>query len=252
MIGARSRGEIVNAWLKRPVDHQYTVEDLVDDSLMDGFFQDVGGFSLLCGKLRRGRPDGILPLAIVSNRSPETAAAQWILEGPGEVHGLSNSAFRDPWPKVRMGTELLSRTIEESVASQEPEDRLTRRLFDVLSHDTLPARKENDTLEAYLKQLRHSIFIPVIRADVSTTSAHETAPTPRSESLEGQVPAAASISPEKRAASPVYGTQKQTIILVNHSGRVTYLERTLFEEQARPVPAERRDRKFSFDISGWE
>ena len=203
----------------------------------------------------------MLPLAVVSNRSPKPASPQWILEGPDEVQGLSNSAFLDPWPKVRIGTELLSRTIQESVASRDPEDRLVRRLFDVLSHDTLPARTENDTFEAYLKQLRHSIFIPVIQADVSMPSAYSATPAPRSESLESPSAVAAppppspppppSTSPNKQAASTVYGTQKQTIILVNHSGRVTYVERTLFEENARPAPAERRDRKFSFDISGW-
>ena len=50
------------------------------------------------------------------------------------------------------------------------------------------------------------------------------------------------------SGKPVYGTQKQTIILVDQQGRVTFVERTLWDERAERVEPGKGDRWFEFDI----
>ncbi|RPA79272.1 DUF833-domain-containing protein [Ascobolus immersus RN42] len=51
--------------------------------------------------------------------------------------------------------------------------------------------------------------------------------------------------------STVYGTQKQTVILIDHDGHVTYVERTLFDEDAKPLAKGEADVREEFDIEGW-
>ena len=46
----------------------------------------------------------------------------------------------------------------------------------------------------------------------------------------------------------LYGTQKQTVILVGYDGRVRYFERTLYEDDARATEIHRRDRSYEFVI----
>lgn len=46
----------------------------------------------------------------------------------------------------------------------------------------------------------------------------------------------------------LYGTQKQTVILVGHDGRVKYFERTLYEDDARATEIHKRDQSFEFVI----
>lgn len=51
----------------------------------------------------------------------------------------------------------------------------------------------------------------------------------------------------------VYGTQKQTVILVDRSGKLKYVERTLYDGNASWVGGEEgRDVVCEFEIEGWE
>lgn len=49
----------------------------------------------------------------------------------------------------------------------------------------------------------------------------------------------------------MYGTQRQTVLLVDWDGNVTYVERALWDEQGRPVPRGEGDAIFRFKIEGF-
>ncbi len=53
------------------------------------------------------------------------------------------------------------------------------------------------------------------------------------------------------ATTGCYGTHKQIVILVDKAGKMFYLERTLFDNDARPVELGKGDRSFEFQIEGW-
>jgi len=49
-----------------------------------------------------------------------------------------------------------------------------------------------------------------------------------------------------------YGTREQTVILVSREdGRVIHAERTLWNEEAEPIPEEKREIREEFVIEGW-
>ena len=54
-----------------------------------------------------------------------------------------------------------------------------------------------------------------------------------------------------KGLSGVYGTQKQTVVLVDHQGRVTFVERSLYDTDAQPIDETERDKWFDFDIESW-
>ncbi|TKA27473.1 hypothetical protein B0A49_13599, partial [Cryomyces minteri] len=161
--GVRSRGGIVNAFLTTPPDSQETTEQFAKRLVEEEGVKDVGGFSLVFGRVRSPtsrRNDG---LAIVSNRTPNVQGLTWIANKPGLVHGLSNSHYGDQtWPKVVRGQRLLEERVRESAEADEDRESLIRHLFDLLHTDTLPSPKNGEDLEVYLRQLRNSIFIPAI------------------------------------------------------------------------------------------
>lgn len=333
--------------------------------LESGTLRGVGGFSLLCGTLRPDpkRKGKLQPLAVISNRTEERDAgveshALWIGGSPkeeagmkgkdkvvdGETHGLSNSLFDDPWPKVEIGRQLLDEVVFRSVEDGVDEAELVERLMEVLSHDTLPKIGKGDSYETEIGALVHSVFIPPFDAAVErstetkageqekdeineptagmksqppdhinvaqpapTTPAPVPGPsspccgvstpppgarTPSSSSAQHTkktIPlvnvalANASFSSNPRVeadhicATPtllthphhrvpnveleeevkksprVYGTQTQTVILVDKGGRLKYVERRLWDEDAKPVEEEMgRDRVVEFKIEGWE
>jgi uncharacterized protein with NRDE domain len=49
--------------------------------------------------------------------------------------------------------------------------------------------------------------------------------------------------------SEAYGTQKQTIILVDHDGTATYVEKTLYDNHGRPTTNDIQ--QYEFEIEGW-
>ncbi|KAF1352528.1 NRDE protein-domain-containing protein [Delphinella strobiligena] len=238
--GLKSRGAMVNSFLTQPPDSVETTEEFAKRLVEEVGVTDVGGFSLVFGRLApfesaKGRKG----LAIVSNRSEHVGDVTWVAEGPGEVHGLSNSFFGDrSWPKVVQGERKLERLVRENVEAKAGKQDLIDRLVGLLSLNTLPKRKEGEDWDTYLYQLRNSILIPKIGGeDIESKAADSIAAADSKEEV------------VVISGNGHYATQKQTVILVDKKGTVTFIEKTLYDEDCRPL--ENSKEEFTFDIEGW-
>jgi uncharacterized protein with NRDE domain len=244
--GRRSRGAVVNSYLKTAPESHVSTED-VAQKLIDEGLDGIGGFSLLFGQLRNPetlREKERFGLAIVSNRSEDIRDVAWLCKEPGETHALSNAHYGDTtWPKVVHGEGMVEDGVKESYSNKETKEQLIDRLLDVLSVDTLPRQKVGEEWDIYLNQLRNSVFVPPIGSDSleARKSADEIAGS------SGTPNGTAIFNP----TSGVYGTQKQTVILVDKSGKTTFFERTLIDEAGKQIPAGKGDRRFDFAIEGW-
>ena len=225
---------MVNAFLTQPADSPHGTKEFVQD-LVDGEgLKDVGGFSLVCGKVGE-------PLAVISNRTPDVEGTAWIARDRGETIGLSNAAFSNrSWPKVSKGEALLSSAIEQDLSGQRSQISLIEKLWRILDDDTLPRKPKGFPWSAYVQELRKSIFIPAIGGEGADYSRVE------------DLAAVAKAAETNDDVSDMYGTQKQTVVLVDHQGRVTFIERTLYDGSGKATAAPDRDRAFHFDIEGWK
>lgn len=215
----KSRGGIVNAYLSLPPHGTESPEDFTKGLIGGMGINDVGGFSLLFGRLVRSVESGSLELKelnVVSNRTASPEDIVRIKQPDGDVHGLSNSHYGDiSWPKIVHGEQLLKQAIHGNLKRQHGDDVFVEHLFDVLSVDTMPKRREDDDWPTYARQLRNSIFIPPVRDEKVGT----------------------------------YGTQKQSVVLINKNGKATFVEKTLFDEQGSRVEDGGAERRFTFDIA---
>ena len=214
---------MVTAWLTAAVDE--STPEFVQRMMAGDGVKGVGGFSLLCGKLRKRNEHELEPLAIISNRCESVGHVPWIAGQRGEVYGLSNTSFADPdvWPKVELGRKMVRQAVEEAVG----EEDLVNKLYDVLDTNTLP-EQDGKEFEEYLYELRKSIFIP----SIGSVAPIEQPPNPN-------------------AMTGIYGTQRQTIILVDWEGKVTFRERSLWDVMGNPIERGKGDMKFEFNIEGW-
>lgn len=254
----KSRGGIINAFLTSPPTQRETPQEFAGRLIHDVGVNDVGGFSMLFGELRPASPKtGTFPgLSILSNRSASAESITQIATNIGETHGLSNSHFGDTsWPKVVHGEELLRRAVQNNVEQcergEDDESGFIKTLFDVLSVDALPRRKEGEGWDTYVLQMRNSILIPPVYGpsvdnkaapDIATADATTNGIAKLNVSDDQQLAAVAPGS---------YGTQKQTVILVDQEGRVVFTERTLYGERGNATPGKEGERRFEFDIEGW-
>jgi uncharacterized protein with NRDE domain len=245
--GRRSRGAVVNSFLKTRPDSPQTTEEVAEQLIKEGV-DGIGGFSLLFGRLRdpekkaqRAEKPG---LSIVSNRSTDVHDITWLCQGGGETHALSNSHYGDQtWPKVVHGEQMVEDGVKESHAASETKETLINRLLDILSVDTLPRQQVGEEWDVYLNHMRKSIFVPAIGND----KLEERKDSDAIRAANGTPNSTTVINP----TSGVYGTQKQTVILVDRNGKTTFLERTLFDEAGNTVPKGKGDKRFDFDIEGW-
>lgn len=261
ITGQRSRGAVVNDWLS--ASSSQTVSNFVTSIIADGGTRGVGGFSLICGKLRRSGERELAPLAILSNKAENPDEIPWIASARGQTVGLSNAAFDAPfeWPKVRKGKALLEDAIKEAVKRELKEEELVQSLLKMMEQDDLP-RDEGMRFEDYLKELQQSIFIPPLgdqehraamakmtaQADNAGNETREAVYTLPDEVLDPE--------PSQQSTPPVfntgmYGTQRQTVILVDWEGNVTYTERALYSETGQVIPKGKGDMTFRFGIEGW-
>ncbi|KAI9729613.1 MAG: hypothetical protein M1818_008460 [Claussenomyces sp. TS43310] len=256
--GQRSRGGMVTAWMTAPVDE--TTTEFVHRLLSGEGVKGVGGFSLVCGKLRKhfvGNQKELEPMAIVSNRSGIADEVPWIGGKRNEVYGLSNTSYDDPepWPKVEMGKEKLLQVVDETVQNQLSEEELVARLYDILDTDTLPLQSGED-FEEYIYHLRKSIFIP------SIGSADPVSQIPKAEDIAAAEPLTnghkdldlREFAPAANQAgmSGIYGTHRQTIMLVKWDGTVSLRERALWDDEGNPIPRGKADMAFEFKVEGWD
>jgi uncharacterized protein with NRDE domain len=239
----KSRGAIPNAFLTVSPDRKESPQDFARRLIEEVGVQDVGGFSLVFGELRREMKG----LSIISNRSASAEDVVTIGEKAGETHGLSNSHFGDlSWPKVVRGEALLKEAIQADAqrgGGGEPE-KFVESLFDILSVDLLPKRKQGEDWDTYVTQMRNSILIPPV-GGISAQS--QPADTMASGKTGIDTPDHNNIQVREFG----YGTQKQTIILVDKEGSVKFVERTLYDEVGRPVEKSEGQREFEFEIEGW-
>lgn len=249
----RSRGAIPIAWLQTPPAADESTAEFAQRLVDDGALKHVGGFSLLYGRLQdvvkrskhaeatNGDTANNKGLAIISNRTPDAHGLIWLAAEPGATHALSNSHYGDnSWPKIVAGEAALRDAVAANAAADdEPQDALLDRLFAVLSADTMPRERNGEGWDVYLRQLRNSIFIPGIGHDAEM--AHKPA----------DAVAAATAADAVNATSGIYGTQKQTVVLVDWEGKVTFVERTLYDGEGRPVEKGKGDRRFDFQVEDW-
>lgn len=267
VMGTKSRGAMVTAWLG--ASKNQSVGDFVKGMIAEGGTMGVGGFTLICGKLRRKKQsnkneNNMEPMAVLSNKALHPDHIPWIAGQRGETVGLSNAAFDNPieWPKVQKGKTGLEQILAEAVDKDSSEEELRHQLFELLSRDELPTGPDM-TLEDYFKVLQESIFIPPLgnqshkdemeKARAGTTNGDgakaEKEPEPKSEQNQRQP-----IPPKKTAwfSTGLYGTQRQTVILVDWEGNVTYTERSLFDANGIPLEKGQGDETFRFSIEGWD
>ncbi|KAL3420600.1 duf833 domain protein [Phlyctema vagabunda] len=249
--GLRSRGGMVTAWLG--ADKTETTSSFVKRLFENGGVKGVGGFSLLAGKLRKRGHKDLDPIAIISNRSDGLHAVPWIAGERDEVHALSNTSFHDPevWPKVEMGKEKTLETVKRAAKDGWSEEKLVDALYEVLDSDTLPPAEEGEEFEQYISQLRKSIFI----RPIGSTIPEE---IPKADVIAAAKPlnngtAEVKIEPDGAPfMTGIYGTQRQTIILVDWDGNVTYRERSLYDPNGNPLQRGTADTKYEFQIEGWQ
>ncbi|KAL9120650.1 MAG: hypothetical protein Q9187_002791, partial [Circinaria calcarea] len=240
-VGIRSRGAMVNAFLTQAPKAATDTEDFIKALVEDDGILGVGGFSLVCGFIGK-------PLAVVSNRTPSVEGTIRIAARQGETIGLSNAAFGDrSWPKVVKGEDLMASAIEKSIREEYTKEQLINEMMQLLSIDTLPRREDGEGLESYISQLRNSIFIPVIGSEsTKETPADEVAAASKSQPL--HVMDSSRKTSDNVDTSGSYGTQKQTTVLVDQNGLVTFMERTLYDESGRAIPKEAADLTFEFKL----
>ncbi|RMJ26044.1 DUF833 domain protein [Aspergillus sp. HF37] len=241
--GVHSRGAIVNRWLTAPPGQGQGTREFVQELVGSSALNTVGGFSLVCGYVDE-------PLAIVSNRASDMEHIAWVASEKGQTRGLSNTSFGDrSWPKIPDGERLLDEAVEAHVRAgeDEDEDALIARLLQVLSTDTLPQIPEHAPAAESVHLLRKSIFVPVIGAKEESDRAADEIPAACVQDKTG-VRDDKGGELDQAYMSGAYGTQKQTVLLMDATRRVRYFERTLYDNEVNPIPAGKGDRSFEFVV----
>ena len=262
--GKRSRGGMVTAWLG--ADPGDSVETFVRGMVESGDVRGVGGFSLICGKLRKVKGEKRLkPLAILSNRHEHMDHVPWICGERGSVYGLSNATYvpageqgeEELWPKIRRGSEMLTETVNRLSGDNASEDELSEALYQILDEDKFPSNHTMD-LEEGIPFLKHSIFIPAFGGKEHQDEMQEArargrvVPSEKGPGAEELVLAGRPDDNPNGFQTGLYGTQRQTLILVDWDGNVTYKERSLWDSNGNAIPRGQGDMTFRFKIEGWE
>ncbi|KAI9011761.1 NRDE protein-domain-containing protein [Hyaloraphidium curvatum] len=128
----RSRGEIVDRWLKFPASNG-AAEQFLAELKRDG--PEYEGFNVIFGSV------GEEPTSahFFTNQGADGGEAESAL-APNALYGLSNATLETPWPKLVHGKrqieELLTRIPATGEASDAEEDRLVEDLLTLLWDDS--------------------------------------------------------------------------------------------------------------------
>ncbi|KAI2636836.1 NRDE protein-domain-containing protein [Xylaria nigripes] len=233
ICGVRSRGALPTAWLTAPSDEK--LDDFIKRMVSDSATKAAGGFSLICGDLSKITKNGIEPMAIITNRS-ELAGVPRIGGDRGMVYGLSNTIYVEPpkWTKIKSGKQLLEEAMREIIEKDLGEEELIERLLTVLEENTMPLRPDMSVQDC-MDYLRESVFIPPFSDDQGWKDMAEAVERGSAKAAfdaiedecdsDTQIPA----DPPVNFLKGAYGTQRQTVILVDWEGNVTYMERALWD-----------------------
>ncbi|KAL6865654.1 hypothetical protein ACO1O0_001749 [Amphichorda felina] len=256
--GRRSRGGMVTAWLGEPPEEgvRESVARLVEEG--EGV-QGVGGFSMACAKMRAQGGEGF---AVVSNRAGALDDVPIVRPDETKAWGLTNTAFAhsNAWPKVANGMgpfEEIVRSHGEEEGAREEE--LVRRLFGLLDTDTLQGQKDKSLAEN-IHDLKTSIFVPALggekqREEMAEARRRGKGSWPSDEELTAETPdvkeIAGAAGDDQGFDKGMYGTQRQTVVLVDREGNVTFTERALWDANGHEIPRGEGDVTFRFKIEGW-
>lgn len=252
--GLRSRGKVVNAWLGGLADDGIVsgVHKLVENDGVKG----VGGFSITCGKLRRKNQG----TAVVSNRAGNADDVPIVGKDRGETWALSNTTFNNPkeWPKTQKGRHLLEQTVDNAVSADLNQDQLIDSLFGILDDDTLPRLSSDATMADYMTQLRNSILIPLVGKEVHQKQWEDAMARGKGvwnpADQDTFVPEDNADASEQRPPfnTGMYGTQRQTIVLVDLDGNVTYVERALYDPNGNRLEKGEGDVVVRYTLEKWD
>lgn len=253
--GLKSRGGMVTAWLAAPAGE--SLDDFVKVMLEGRMVKGVGGFSLLCGDLKRKGDKNIEPLVIISNRSEGVEEVPKIGGERGGTWGLSNTVYEEPptWPKIISGKSKLEKVVQEAVQNNLSEDALVDALYSVLDTDELPLRS-GMSFEQYVGSLRQSIFISSVSNEARDLDMQSAIDEGKMKAAFDEVEDESHELIEHEQATSfekgTYGTQRQTIWLVDWEGNVTYKERALWDSHGNRIERGQGDVTFTFAVDGWE
>ncbi|CAJ2504825.1 Uu.00g122190.m01.CDS01 [Anthostomella pinea] len=255
ICGVRSRGGMVTAWLGAPAED--SLDDFIKHMLDDKSVKGVGGFSLICGDLKAKAKNGVEPLVIISNRCNHPGEVPRIGGERGKTYGLSNTVYEEPatWPKIKTGKKLLEETIQEAVDKDLSEDELTERLFSVLENDTLPVEPKM-SMQEHMDALRQSVYIRAFGDEQEWKDMADAADNGKAKDAFDEIEDESESEERLRTEAVVnfmkgaYGTQRQTLVLVDWEGNVTYAERALWDAHGNPVEKGKGDRVIRYKIDG--
>lgn len=250
ICGIKSRGGMVTSWVGGGAENG--VAEGVKELVHDDRVKAVGSFSMTCGKLRKEGSKGV---AIISNRAASVDEVPIVGEKRGEIWGLSNTTFSDPnrWPKISKGKQLLQELLKEAIESKSTQKELIASLFNLLDDNTLPVLGDDAPLVEYLNKLRQSIFVPAVGSTQHKKDMEESrAKGPKDWDPIPATNATADGSVVGAFDRGLYGTQRQTVILVDLEGNVTFVERALFDPNGNEIPRGEGDVEVTFKVEGWE
>lgn len=253
--GRKSRGAMPTAWLGEPT--HTSVKQSVEAFVANGGVKGVGGFSMVCGKLKKNH-DG---LAIISNRAGEAEDVPIVQTDRKGGWGLTNTVFdlSETWPKVADGVKGFDALVDDHAKKLDEEATvgdLIESIFKHLDTDTLHGECDR-TLEENIHHLKNSIFVPAIgderhRKETREAQEHGRQGWPTEEELQRDIAVNGNAAFHQGFDMGMYGTQRQTVILVDNEGNVTFVERALWDANGKEIPRGEGDVTFKFKLEGWD
>ncbi|KAK6501060.1 hypothetical protein TWF481_008911 [Arthrobotrys musiformis] len=226
-VGAASRGAVVSSFLASSDNTcpSWGPGGQNLDATLD--IDRVGGFSMLCGQFIRDHQNRVQigSFGVISNRAEGQAHEKNYDEidpRKPETYGLSNSAFTDPWPKVINGKRLLSELVRDIRRGGLSDREISLRGIEILTSDSVSEEEAWKDGNNRMELLKESVFIPVFETRNLVGPGDDATATAGQDQNETQDQALSGLY-------NLYGTQKQTVIIVHESGAVRYTEKTLYD-----------------------